>query len=115
MKRIFLTALVFIFLVAPSVATAQDFKKVHYIASSIAEKDGSFIRLLDGSSWILSSPSLALVTDDVIIVFEPLKIYDGSIVQVAVAYLDVDDILVKHVGGPYDLPLISQTPPEGGE
>ncbi|MHB1992473.1 hypothetical protein [Metallibacterium scheffleri] len=105
MKRLFFTALACIFLAVPGIALAERFQKVDYIAGSIAENDGSFIRLLDGSSWVLSSPSLALVTDDVIIIFEPAKLHNGSVVNVAVAYLDGDDIIVKHVGGP----VVTQT------
>ena len=79
MKRLFFTALACIFLAVPGIALAERFQKVDYIAGSIAEKDGSFIRLLDGSSWVLTSPSLALVTDDVIIIFEPAKLHNRSV------------------------------------
>ena len=76
-------------------------QKVEYIADSIAEKTGKYIRLLGGSSWVLTLPTLALVTDDIIIVFQELELKDNKKAQIAVAYVDGDEIIVKHVGGSY--------------
>jgi len=70
----------------------QSLQRVEYFKDSIIEKEGNYIRLLGGSSWILSFPSLALVTDDIIIVFQ---------VNNTVAYIRGDEIPVKHVGGVY--------------
>ena len=56
---------------------------------------------MGGSSWILSTPSLALVTDDVIIVFRVVELRDRNRAKIAVAYLDGDEIVARHVGGTY--------------
>jgi len=80
---------------------AHPIEKVEYVTDSIAEKEGKYIRLLGGSSWILSSPSIALVTDEIIIVFREIELSNKRRVKVAVAYLDGDEILVRHVGGRY--------------
>lgn len=82
---------------------AFEMQKVEYLTGSIFEKEGKYIRLLGGSSWILSSPSLALVTYDVIIVFRELKLKNKKGVKVAIAYVDGDEIPVKHVKGKYVL------------
>ena len=76
-------------------------QSVEYLYDSIAEKEGNYIRLLGGSSWVLSSPSLALVTDDIIIVFQEVKLKNKKRVKIAVAYTSDEEILVKHVGGRY--------------
>jgi len=76
-------------------------QKVEYLADSIAKKDGKSILLLGGSSWILSSPSLALVTDDVIIVFQNVKLKNEEELKVAIAYIDGEAMAVEHVAGRY--------------
>jgi hypothetical protein len=86
-----------IVLVSP--AWAQGLERVEYFADSIVEKEESYIRLLGGSSWILSTPSLAHVTDDVIIVFRTIGLRDRQQKTVAVAYVDGDEIPVRQVGG----------------
>ena len=57
------------------------------------EKEDRFIRLLGGSSWELLVPSLALVTDDILIVLTA----DDS----GVAFLDKEEIPVVHRDGAY--------------
>jgi hypothetical protein len=76
-------------------------EKVEYISDSIAEKDGDYIRLLGGSSWVLSYYSLALVTADIIIVFQTITTEGNKTVTVAVAYVDGEEIPARHVGGTY--------------
>jgi hypothetical protein len=102
MKRTLLVAQVvaFVGLLAPA-ARPQTFERVEYFADSIIEKEDSYMRLLGGSSWVLSAPSLALVTDDAIIVFRTMELGDRTRVRVAVAYLDGEEIVVRHVGGGY--------------
>lgn len=80
---------------------AQCMEKVEYFADSIIEKKDSYIRLLGGSAWILSAPSLALVTDDVIIVFRTIELSKGKRTTVATANLDGEEIRVTHIGGAY--------------
>ena len=72
----------------------QDMQRVDYLSDSIAEKEGKYIRLLGGSQWVLSSSTLALVTDDIIIV---LKTYGSE--KSGVAYVDGDELTAKHIGG----------------
>lgn len=90
---------------ATVVLAAPGMQKVEYLSDSIAEKEGKYIRLLGGSQWVLSSSTLALVTDDVIIVFQDVELKDKTRVTLAVAYVDGDEIVARHVGGRY----ISQT------
>ncbi len=92
-------------LFATVVLAAPGTQKVEYLSDSIAEKEGKYIRLLGGSQWVLSSSTLALVTDDIIIVFQNVELKDKTIVKLAVAYVDGDEIVARHVGGQY----ISQT------
>lgn len=76
-------------------------QKVEYLTDSIAEKEGKYIRLLGGSEWVLSSVSLALVTDDIIIVFKEVIRKDKTKSKLAVAYVDGDEIVANYVGGKY--------------
>jgi len=80
-------------------------QKVEYLTDSIVKKEGKYIRLLGGSSWILSSSTLALVTNDVIIVFQDVQLKNNKPVRVAILYVDGDEIIAKHVDGRY----VSQT------
>ncbi len=106
MKRAdWLLLVVFVGLFASDLIAAPGMQKVEYLTDSIAEKDGKYIRLLGGSSWVLASLTLALVTDNIIIVFQEVELKDKKKVQVAIAYLDGDEIVAKHVGGQY----VSQT------
>lgn len=91
MKRaLWLTLAVMVGLFASDLIAAPGMQKVKYLADSIFEKDGKYIRLLGGSSWVLASPTSAFVWDDVIIVVKG---------PIAVAYLDGDEVVAKHVGG----------------
>jgi hypothetical protein len=82
----------------PALVAAQQLQKVEYLADSIASKDDQVIRLLGGSSWLLTSPSLALVTDDILIVFREID-YQGRRLKLATAYVDGDEIIVRHLDG----------------
>jgi hypothetical protein len=90
---------------ASAVLAAPGMQKVEYISDSIAEKEGKYIRLLGGSRWVLSSSTLALVTDDIMIVFQEVELKDKRRTRVAVAYVDGDEVVATHVGGKY----VSQT------
>ncbi len=102
MRRIVLVAQIAAFLVmlGPT-AGAQTFESVEFFTDSIIEKRDSHIRLLGGSSWLLSEPSLALVTGDVLIVFRTVVLRDGTRAKVATAYFDGEEIDVRRVGGAY--------------
>jgi len=80
---------------------ALGMQKVEYLADSIADKEGKYIRLLGGSQWVLSSSTLALVTTNIIIVFEEIELKDKTKAKIAVAYIDGDEIVAEHVGGKY--------------
>jgi len=86
---------------AADLSAGFDMQKVEYLSDSIAEKDGKYIRLLGGSSWLLSSPTLALVTNDVLIVFQEVELNDKKNVQIAVAYIAGNEVVAKHVDGHY--------------
>ena len=86
---------------ATTVLAGSGMQKVEYLSDSIAEKEGKYIRLLGGSQWVLSSSTLALVTDDIIIVFQDIELKDKTMAKVAVAYVDGDEIVVKHIGGKF--------------
>jgi len=88
-------------LVAGEAIAAPGMQKVEYLSDSIAQKDGKVIKLLGGSSWVLSSPTLALVTDDIIIVFQDVVLKNKKTVKVAIAYVDGDEIIATHAGGTY--------------
>lgn len=75
--------------------------KVEYIADSIAQKDGEYIKLLGGSSWLLNSSSLALVTQDVIVVFRSIVGKDKKTYEVPVFYFDGEEIIAKHIDGAF--------------
>ena len=106
MKTIIHLPLGLLFIIfASTVLAASDMQKVEYLSDSIAEKEGRYIRLLGGSQWVLSSSTLALVTDDIIIVFLDIEQKDKTKAKLAVAYVDGDEIVAKHVGGQY----VSQT------
>lgn len=92
-------------LIPTAVSAASGMQRVEYLSDSISEKEGEYIGLLGGSQWVLSSSTLALVTDDIFIVFQDVELKDGTSAKLAVAYVDGDEIVAKHVGGQY----ISQT------
>ena len=85
----------------PCVLSGQSLQKVEYIADSILEKEGKYIRLIGGSLWILSLPTLALVTDDVLIIFQEIELKNKKRVKVAMTYIDGEEFLVRHVEGRY--------------
>ena len=76
-------------------------QKVEYLSDSISQKDGKVIKLLGGSRWGLSSATLALVTDDIIIVFQEFVLKSKKKIKVATAYVDGDEIIATHAGGRY--------------
>jgi len=76
-------------------------KKVDFLSDSIIRKDGKLIKLLGGSTWLLSLPTLALVTDDVIIVFEKIVLEKNKTIEIASVYVDGDRITATHVDGRY--------------
>ncbi len=86
---------------ATTVLAGSDMQKVEYISDSIAEKEGKYIRLLGGSQWVLTSSTLALVTDDIIIAFQDIELKDKTMAKVAIAYVDGDEIVAKHIAGHY--------------
>lgn len=102
MKSIRYLALAFLLLLfASDVLGSASLQKVEYLSGSIAEKDGAYIRLLDGSLWTLSFTNLALVADDIIIIFQDIEMKDKTRRKLAVAYVDGCEIVAKHVGGQY--------------
>jgi hypothetical protein len=102
MKAVQFISLSLLFIIcATTVSTASSMQKVEYISDSIAEKEGKYIRLLGGSKWVLSSSSLALVTDDIIIVLQDVELKDKTSVKLAIAFVDGDEIIARHVGGRY--------------
>jgi hypothetical protein len=95
-----LAAHVVVFLTAftPTVE-GQTFERVKFFTDSVWEKSGTYMRLVGGSSWLLVEPSLALPTDDVIIVFRMVLLRGGTQVMVTTAYFDGEETTVRHVGG----------------
>jgi hypothetical protein len=92
-------------LLARAALAAPGMQKVEYLSDSIVEKEGKYIRLLGGSQWVLSSSTLALVTDNIIIVFQEVELKDKTKAKLAVAYVGGDELAAEHVGGQY----VSQT------
>jgi len=88
-------------LIASGSLAGPGMQKVEYFSDSIAEKEGKYIRLLGGSQWVLDTPTLALVTDDIIIVFQEVDLKDNTKTKLAIAYVDGDEIVAKHIGGQY--------------
>lgn len=88
-------------LFANGALAASGMQTVEYLTDSIAEKKGKYIRLLGGSQWVLASATLALVADDIIIVFHDIELKDKTKVKLPVAYVDGDEIVATHVGGRY--------------
>ena len=106
MKRnVGFTLTVLIALLAPAVLGARGLQKVEFLKGFIAKKEGRYIRLVGGSQWVLSSHTLALIMDDIIIVFQEVELKDKTRAKLAVAYVAGDEIVAKHVGGQY----VSQT------
>ena len=74
-------------------------EKVGYITDSIIQKNGNYIKLLEGSSWELTSMSLALVTDDVIIVFYKYIDKKGKQSILPILYHDGEEIVLRYISG----------------
>ncbi len=74
---------------------------VEYFTDSIAQKEGEYIKLLGGSSWILSYPSIALVTENVAIVFRNVVGKSKKQYEVPVFYHDGEEIVARHIKGNY--------------
>ena len=55
MKYRTFAAMVFLGLLLPSTAAVQGIQRVDYFADSIYQKEGDYIRLLGGSSWVLNT------------------------------------------------------------
>jgi len=87
MKRIIL---IFILLIK----ILYSYQVVNYLQDSIVQKDDKYIKLLGGSSWELNIPSLALPTDDVIIVF-----YQHNKSIIPIYYYEDEEILAHYIEG----------------
>ncbi|MFM5355044.1 hypothetical protein [Aeromonas dhakensis] len=74
-------------------------ERVEYFTDSISQKDGEYIKLLGGSSWILKESSLALVAQDVIVVFRTIEGRNKKKMEVPVFYFDGEKIVARHIGG----------------
>jgi hypothetical protein len=79
-------------------ALARQLQRVDYLAESILDVDDDVIRLEGGSAWLLMGPSLVLPLEDVIIVIRTVPV-SGRAVQLATAYIDGDEIPVRHLRG----------------
>lgn len=76
-------------------------EKVEYIADSIVQKDGEYVKLLGGSSWLLSRTSPALAAEDVILVFRSIIGKDNRKYKVPVFYYDGEEVIAKHIDGDF--------------
>ena len=74
-------------------------EKVDYIVNSIAQKDGNYIKLHGGSSWLLDQISSTLITQDVIVVFRPVFERGKKTHEVPVFYFDGQEVTAKHIDG----------------
>ncbi len=95
MKKI-IAILFSVFIVSSSLFAIE---KVEYIADSLIQKDGNYIKLLGGSSWELTSMSLSLVTDDVIIVFHQYVNKKGKQSILPIFYHDGEEIALRYISG----------------
>ena len=86
-------------LLTPGFAQAQPTQRVDYVVDTITDIDDQVIKLLGGSVWISSTTALGLVTETVIIVARNIS-YQGKTVPVTVAYVNGDQLIVRHVSGP---------------
>jgi len=86
-----------------SLVTAFAFasEKVEYISDAISQKNGSYLKLRGGSSWVLSRLSLALPTNNVVLVFRVVTGKGGSKQVLPVFYCNGEEIIAKHVGGAF--------------
>ncbi len=79
--------------------TLLAFEKVEYLADSIIQKDGNYVKLKGGTSWELTSMSLALVTDDVIIIFHQYVDKKGKQSILPIFYHDGEEIALRFISG----------------
>jgi hypothetical protein len=75
------------------------FEKVEYLADSIIQKDGNYIKLMGGTTWELTSMSLSLVTDDVIIIFHQYVNKKGEQSVLPIFYHDGEEIAIRYISG----------------
>ncbi|MEQ1574509.1 MAG: hypothetical protein ABL993_09715 [Vicinamibacterales bacterium] len=99
MPRAAITALVLLVLCAQGIV-GQTAQRVDFLRDSIAAKDDRYIRLLTGSTWTLSGPSTARVTDEVLIVFRDVKVR-GRTRSMATAYVNGEAFDAEEVSGRY--------------
>jgi hypothetical protein len=87
---------------AAASASAQPMENVSYFPDSIAEKGdrNHIIRLNGGSSWVLATPTLAIVSTDVMVVTRDVLV-QGKRVRAAWLYVDGEEIPAQHVEGVY--------------
>lgn len=74
-------------------------EKIKYITDSILQKDGNYLKLLGGSSWELTQMSLALPTQDVIIVFHTFLDKQNQSNVMPVFYSDGEEIPLRYISG----------------
>ncbi len=95
MKKI-LTILLYLSIMSNSLLA---FEKVEYLADSIIQKDGNYIKLMGGTSWELTSMSLSLVTDNVIIIFHQYVDKKGKQSILPIFYHDGEEIALRYISG----------------
>lgn len=84
----------FLFLVISQCLIAQINKnqRVQYLSGTIQDVSEDFIELLDGSKWITPYSTYALPLSDIIIIFNQNN-------NSATAYIEGDEIFIKHLSG----------------
>jgi hypothetical protein len=93
-------ALTFAVLLLRTDVVAQAAKRVEYIVDSVARVNQGELRLLGGSVWTLSQPSLALVADDIVIVIEAANPPERP-AAIGTAYISGYEVNVVHAAGRY--------------
>ena len=101
MKKLTLNMLALVLTIFTATVASPRMQEVEYISDSIAETDGSYVRLLGGSIWHLSLPAYALYGDDIFIVFQDSDLYGNQGLMTAVVYINGDEIIAKNVSGYY--------------
>ena len=99
-RHLFIAMTIFSLITSVTFASAS-MQKVEYLSDSITEKNGKVIGLLGGSTWELALPTLALPTDDIIIVFEEVVLKNNKKVTLPIAYLDGLENVASHIAGRY--------------
>ena len=95
MKKIFMI-LLYLSIMSNSLSA---FEKVNYLTDSIIQKSGNYIKLMGGTSWELTSMSLSLVTDDVIIIFHQYVDKKGEQSIFPIFYHDGEEIALRYISG----------------